>query len=239
MKTIDYTRLQLESGHSLLDIGCGEGRHAISARLECNALAVGLDMHLHNLHTAAQRMQDCMETTPVPSCDADAGLLLINADAHQLPFADDNFDRIICAEVLEHILDYPQVVREAARVLKPGGILAVSVPTAWPERICWALDPTYAHAPGGHIRIFNHRHLRREIEQITGMSCYCCEGAHALHTPYWWLRCLFYRDPEGSRLVQAWHRLLVRDLFHQVRWTRWLEPLLNPFLGKSRILYFQ
>ena len=232
MKTIDYRRLGLQRGERFLDIGCGEGRHAICAEVECGAYSVGVDLKLQNLHSTKRKRADFP--------DASSGkLLLLNADAQRLPFANNAFHRVICSEVLEHIDDYATVVREAARVLRRGGTLAVSVPARWPERLCWALDPTYAYAPGGHIRIFRSAQLRREIEQLTGLRCYRQEGVHALHTPYWWLRCFFYRNPEGAWSVQAWHRLLVWDLFAKPRSMRWLERLLNPILGKSRVLYFR
>jgi len=57
-------------------------------------------------------------------------LTLVQGDATALPFADASFDHIVCSEVLEHIPDDAQAVRELARVLKPGGTLVVTVPAA-------------------------------------------------------------------------------------------------------------
>ena len=53
-------------------------------------------------------------------------------NALSLPFADGEFDRIVAAEVLEHIHEDVQAIRELVRVLRPGGII-VNAPTgSWP-----------------------------------------------------------------------------------------------------------
>ena len=56
----------------------------------------------------------------------------IIADAHHIPRPDATFDTVICTEVLEHVPDPRQVVREMARVLRPGGVLVLAVPFVYP-----------------------------------------------------------------------------------------------------------
>ena len=123
------------------------------------------------------------------------------------------------------------------RVLKPGGKLGISVPRQWPEWICWRLSEGYRTTPGGHIRIFDATHLRREVERF-GFVCVGQGSAHALHVPYWWLKCLFWRHDREPWLVKAYHRLLVWDLMKWPWLTRAIDGLLNPLMGKSIILYF-
>ena len=65
-----------------------------------------------------------------------------------LPFADGTFDRVIASEVLEHIPDDTAAMRELARVLRPGGAMAVTVPRCVPEAINWALSDEYHDTPG-------------------------------------------------------------------------------------------
>jgi SAM-dependent methyltransferase len=55
------------------------------------------------------------------------------ADASRLPLADDSVDMLISLEMLEHVPDPPAVVREFGRVLKPGGTVLLSVPSAVPR----------------------------------------------------------------------------------------------------------
>ena len=135
---------------------------------------------------------------------------VVAADALALPFAEGAFDAVIMSEVLEHIPDYRAALAEATRVLRPDGLLCVSVPRAWPERLCWRLSRGYHQVPGGHLRIFRREALEREVTGA-GYRCYHRHGAHALHVPYWWLQCLFWQHRERSWLVRAWHRLLVLD----------------------------
>ena len=113
-----------------------------------------------------------------------------NGDALRLPFPDDTFDRIIASEVLEHVSDDQVALDEIFRVLKPGGTLAATVPSWLPEQICWALSEEY-HAPfveGGHVRIYSEPTLRSRM-RTAGLAPGAAHHAHALHSPYWWLKC--------------------------------------------------
>src|SRR5690606_33049497 len=163
---------------------------------------------------------------------------LQRADATQLPFADNTFDKIICSEVLEHLPDYQQVLAEIRRVLKPGGLLAISVPRAWPEKICWRLSQNYHQVEGGHVRIFNAQQLRAQIEHYQ-FQFIARHWAHALHTPFWWLKCLWWAKQNESKIIRLYHRLLVWDLMERPWLTLTLEKCLNPVLGKSVVMYFQ
>jgi SAM-dependent methyltransferase len=163
---------------------------------------------------------------------------LLAGDALRLPFADATFDAVICSEVLEHIPDYRAALVEIQRVLKPGGYFCASVPRAWCERICWWLSREYHQTPGGHLRIFRAASLRAEIEE-RGFRCYKEHGAHALHTVYWWLQCLFWKTRERNWLVRQYHRLLVWDMMRKPALTGAVERALNPVLGKSVVMYFR
>jgi SAM-dependent methyltransferase len=231
MMTVDLQRLALAPGHRVLDLGCGEGRHSLSAYLQPDVEVFGVDLSAEDLGTAMGRIADMRDYEP------QGRLQFLQGDALRLPFADHSFDRVICSEVLEHIPNYLSVLEEIQRVLKPGGKLCISVPRAWPEYLCWRLSWDYHNTPGGHIRIFDGTHLRREIERF-GLDCYHQHGAHALHVPYWWLKCLFWRREAEHWLVAQYHRLLVWDLLESPRLTRTLERFLNPWLGKSIVQYF-
>jgi SAM-dependent methyltransferase len=232
LETVDYRRLDLRTGQRVLDLGCGEGRHAITAVMNADVHVVGLDRKMEDLATARARRGDF----EIPA-SLHRQLDFLVGDGLALPFCDGCFDRVICSEVLEHVPDYRAMLREIRRVLKPGGLLAVSVPRFGPEWICWQLSYEYHAVDGGHVRIFRRAELRSAIESL-GLVCYASHWAHALHSPYWWLRCLFKSRAEDSRIVHAYHSFLIWDLMHRPRPIRWLEHLLNPLIGKSTVLYF-
>ena len=233
MKTVDFRHLPLENGDIVLDLGCGEGRHAISAYVEANVQSIGVDLSLDDLKTTRERFASFAE----PDNDAKS-FGLSSASALHLPFADNTFDKVICSEVLEHIPDYRGALREIERVLKPGGLFCASVPRRWPEKICWALCEGYYQVPGGHLRIFRGDELRREIEHL-GFTHYYRHWAHALHVPFWWLKCLFWQSQDTNWLVKQYHRLLVWDLMKNPALTRILEKSMNPIMGKSVVMYFR
>ena len=165
MLTVDMESFGLAAGQRLLDVGCGEGRHTLAAYLHTGVMAVGVDLGFDDLQTASGRIADMDAYKP------QGEIAFLQGDATGLPFPDDYFDRVVCSEVLEHIPNFIAVLDELNRVLKPGGRLCVSVPRAWPERICWWLSEAYHNTPGGHIRIFNAGFLRGEISRY-GLSCY-------------------------------------------------------------------
>lgn len=231
LTTIDFRRLHLTPGQRVLDLGCGEGRHAISAWLEAPVHVVGVDLSARDLATAAARAREFEPD------DDGRSLGWIRGSGLELPFADGSFDRVICAEVLEHVPDYRRMLAEIRRVLKPGGVLAVSVPRFVPEWVCWQLSDEYHQVEGGHVRIFKTGELRRAVE-AQGLHRFHRHWAHSLHVPYWWLRCLLWKRGERAWPVRIYHRLLVWDLMRRPWITRLLDRLLNPVLGKSLVLYF-
>ena len=175
---------------------------------------------------------------PFAQLNQQSRFFIQQTDATRLPFADNSFDKIICSEVLEHIENYQGVLREINRVLKPEGILAISVPRTWPEKVCWHLSSAYHQVEGGHIRIFNARQLRTEIELLEFEYTHRY-WAHALHSPFWWLKCLWWDSQDKSRMIKLYHRLLVWDLMHRPWITQTLEKFMNPLLGKSVVMHFR
>lgn len=233
MQTVDFNCLPLTAGDTVLDLGCGEGRHAIAAYMQGDITSIGVDLCMADLLTAQQRFASFHE----PDNRA-RHFALANANALQLPFADNTFDTVICSEVLEHLPDYEAALQEIERVLKPGGMFCASVPRTWPERICWSLSDAYHEVEGGHVRIFKARKLTAQIEAL-GFRRFHMHWAHALHSPFWWLKCLFWEARDDNWLIKQYHRLLVWDLMHKPAVTRLLEQALNPIMGKSVVIYFR
>ena len=234
MLTVDFARLGLGAGDLLLDLGCGGGRHAFEAH-RCGAHAVAFDRNGGDTKDAAAMLAAMRLAGEAPR---DALGTAVNGDALGLPFADGSFDRVIAAEVLEHVPDHAAAVAELARVLRPGGTLAVTVPRWFPERVCWALAEEYhaPHVPDGHVRIYRRRQLVRLVG-AAGLRPSGSHHAHALHTPYWWLKCAVGLDRPDRWPVRTYHRFLLWDITRRPALTQLLERALNPVLGKSLILY--
>lgn len=234
MLTFDYTRLEVGATHTVLDLGCGNGRHTYEA-LKRGASVVSLDLDPEPLAqvgalVAAMRLEG--EIAP------SARWLGVVGDALSLPFERGTFDRVIASEVLEHIVEDEAAMTEMARVLKPGGRAAVSVPRWWPEIVCWALSPEYRTKPGGHVRIYRFRQLVERLG-VAGFSLVENDHAHSLHVPYWWLRCLVGVEDEKAPLTRLYHSFLVWEMTNGGGATRMLERTLDPVLGKSLVLYLR
>lgn len=231
MQTIDLKKMQLKPNSKFLDLGCGEGRHCFGAYMSEEIDVFGFDMSLSDVGKAKENFDQFNENTSTKSCNFGV------ADAKKLPFKDNTFDFIICSEVLEHIIDYQSALSEINRILKPDGKLAVSVPKFFPEWICWKLSIDYQNTPGGHVRIFKFKELKKDIADY-GLNFSQRHWAHALHSPYWWLQCLFWNSKENSKIINLYHEFLVWDMMKKPFLTKCLEYIFQPLIGKSVVLYF-
>ena len=226
--TVDLARLRIAPGDWLLDAGCGEGRHCFGA-LERGARVVGLDLDLGSLKKAAGPLRH------VAKSKRSFGAML-QGDAFKLPFRDATFDRVICAEVMEHVHDYPAAARELARVTKPGGRIAVTIPTTTSELLYLRLGDDYFESPGGHIRIFTPRDLAKALG-AAGLRTEGCSFAHGLHTPYWALRSIAgLPRADESRLVRAYRLGLIRATASKFA-DKLEKHVLNFICPKSVVLY--
>jgi SAM-dependent methyltransferase len=232
MLTVDFDRLGLARGERLLDLGAGGGRHAFEA-MRRGARVTALDYSAADLKDAVA-VAGAMLAGGEVTYDVWAGG--VNGDALDLPFPTDTFDRVIVSEVLEHIWDDERAITEIVRVLRPGGRVAATVPTSWPERVSWALDHRYHDTPGGHVRIYRRRDLEQKLERA-GLFLRGSHHAHAFHSPYWWLKCLYGIDNTEAPPVRRYHDFLCHLIEHDPRWARVAERALNPVLGKSLVVY--
>lgn len=139
--------LQERSGLLLLDVGCGSGLNA--RNFERHGRVLGLDL------SVAPLRQDARE-----------GRWRLGGDATRIPFRDGTFDAITALDILEHLDSDFSAVDEMFRVLRPGGVLIVSVPA------CPVLF-------GPHDQILGHQrrysraaveHLLRRTERVEYMT---------------------------------------------------------------------
>ncbi|TIC86581.1 methyltransferase domain-containing protein [Nocardioides sp. GY 10127] len=234
MLTVDFDRLGLVPGDRVLDLGAGAGRHAFEAYRR-GADVVALDQDAEELRGVDDLFGAMRLEGEVPE-DARAAVVL--GDALALPFEDGEFDRVIAAEILEHVPADIQAIQELVRVVRPGGTVAVSVPRWFPEIINWRLSEEYHTVEGGHIRIYTDAELVSKLTSA-GLTHEGTGYAHGLHSPYWWLKCAVGVDDADHPLVKAYHRLLVWEITSQPRVLRWAGRVLDPLIGKSLVLYLR
>jgi SAM-dependent methyltransferase len=232
--TVDFDRLGVGTGSKVIDVGCGAGRHSFEAYRR-GADVVAFDQNatdIGDVNTMFRGMADAGEVPASARAEAVVG------DARALPYPDRTFDCVIASEILEHIPADDAVIAELIRVLNVGGTLAVTVPRWLPEQVCWLLSDDYHSNEGGHIRIYRADQLREKITG-RGMTFTHTHHSHALHSPFWWLKCAVGVNKSDHPAVTAYHKMLVWDMMQRPLLTRLAESTLNPLIGKSVALYFE
>lgn len=233
MLTVDFDRLRVGRGTRFIDVGAGAGRHSYEA-LRRGAVVTAYDMDDVELKGVSDMFAAMVEVGEVPP---GGNAETVVGDILDLPYDDGCFDVVLASEILEHVPQDDRAIAELVRVVAPGGILAITVPRWLPERICWALSDEYHANEGGHIRIFKADELEAKVA-AAGMQLTHRHHAHALHAPFWWLKCAVGVQREQHPLVRAYHRLLVWDMMKAPAATRLAERALDPLIGKSVALYF-
>ncbi|MFC2171524.1 class I SAM-dependent methyltransferase [Acidobacteriota bacterium] len=103
-----------DPGSRILDVGCGNLLdYPIFKGAGC--CYIGVDFSVEMLRDGVGRYPECK------------GRVVI-ADARQLPFRMESFDRVVASEIVEHVPEYEKIFNEIAPILKPGGTLTVSCP---------------------------------------------------------------------------------------------------------------
>jgi len=95
----------------ILDVGCGAGN---SLNGLTNKYLYGVDISLYLLGKARNLLQE--------------RVVLVRADAQDLPYPNRSFDRVISSEVIEHVINPSAFLSEIARVLKPEGVAVLTIP---------------------------------------------------------------------------------------------------------------
>ncbi len=136
----------------------GGGRSGLTSLLYPNAQIINIDLH--------------GEYASAP-CNQPSSVRFVRGDATDLPFADESFDAVTMFDLLEHVREDRQAVREAFRVLYPGGFLLVSTPNEnWrfpyhPFMKPYCPSEEKLFAEWGHVR---RGYSRREIEEVVGFK---------------------------------------------------------------------
>jgi ubiquinone/menaquinone biosynthesis C-methylase UbiE len=149
----------------ILDCACGRGFYLNMYRYVSGCKLVGLELEDEIIRKAQRNVGHLPDIT------------LTRGNIYHLPFPDNYFDAVILSEILEHIDDDVAGLREVRRVLKPGGVVAITVPNAnypflW-DPINKTLETLFhTHIQHGflagiwanHVRLYKRDDLRQAVE---------------------------------------------------------------------------
>ncbi len=148
----------------ILDCACGRGFYVNMLRYASRCKIVGLELDWPVIIKARQNVGHLPD------------VLLTNANIYALPYADNTFDAVILSEILEHVDRDVDGLKEVLRVLKPGGVVAITVPNAnypfWWDPINKTMETLLGrHISSGplagiwanHVRLYTREHLRSSV----------------------------------------------------------------------------
>jgi uncharacterized protein (TIRG00374 family) len=145
-----WNSLEVKAGDIIVDIGCGSGVQLQEIGRKEYALAVGIDV---NLNAALHGRKKSIKNTD-----------FIIADAQQLPVKASSVDKIVCAEIIEHVKEPDYLIKEISRVLKDGGEVVITTPN---DRSVWGVYELFWDLFGRgrnygetHLRFFSESGLR-------------------------------------------------------------------------------
>jgi ubiquinone/menaquinone biosynthesis C-methylase UbiE len=128
------------SNETILDAGCGYGGRSLRISNEFNSHVISVDLSLNCLKTIKQ-------TKKTGNID------LVNADVQFLPLKDSSIDKIVCADVLEHVPNVSQTLDGFKRTLTKNGMIFLLVPSRVSETLYMRLDSKYIEHKD-HLRTF-------------------------------------------------------------------------------------
>jgi len=225
---IDLERLQIARESRVLDLGCGAGQFTIPM-LENGYRCVCVDLDAPRLGEVAAA---CAEKG-LPSS-------ALRADATRLPCQTASFDSVVCREMIEHIRDPGRVIDEIHRILKPGGRLCVTVPSAHTERYFQWVDSRWLEM-AGHVNVFTRGSMRALLE-AHGFRVVEIRGRNCFYAFFWFIHTLAGTTHDGTGRIQDHFRLAQRvfSAWHRLgsgRLKRAIERVGNLLVPKSYVYY--
>jgi SAM-dependent methyltransferase len=230
-QSIDPALLDIGPDDRVIDLGCGTGRHVLEL-CKSPGTILGADLSRHDLRVGRYLIEMMRRDG-----DVKARVHWLQTAGERLPFIDGAFDRVICTETLEHVDDDSVLARELVRVLKPGGILAVSVPDEYSEKIFWKLSKNYRTHAGGHVRIYERPRIVALMRQA-GLEPFAVRYRHSLETLYWLSHVAFWSDwGKQGPITRVFRRVLDSQTTRQSRIVTALDDIGNRILPKSIVVY--
>lgn len=144
--------LNVAPGDEIVDIGCGDGL------FDEELVKAGFDV------TGVEPEKYLRDKFEAWAKHAGPGRgRVVSGTAEKLPFQNGSVQTAVITEVMEHVNDPEVCLKEIHRVIKPGGMLCLSVPTSFTEKLYWRLHPGY-EKNSTHLRIFQKKTLLSLVE---------------------------------------------------------------------------
>lgn len=187
---IIFENCELTGKEKVLEVGCGRGFYLKNfKKIWPDLNLTGIDLNEKYLKVASGFISNSQ-------------VKLLQADVTSLPFKDDTFDLVIASEILEHIENDEQAIAEIFRVLKPKGVVLITVPNKnypffW-DPPNWLLERIFkTHLPSkiwwlsgiwaDHVRLYDKKELEKKleregfaIERVWFATSYCFPFSHFL-----------------------------------------------------------
>jgi SAM-dependent methyltransferase len=182
----------------LVDVGCGDGPSVLfSAERGAEVYAVDIDPKA--IDTVRQRLGGYTLARPCHT---------IVSDANPLPLPDGLATRVVCQEVMEHVDDPPQFIRELVRIGKPGAKYLLTVPDPSSEALQQRLAPECYWRKPNHLRIFG----RDEFDALVRGAGLTIDwkGHYSFYWSMWWA--LFWAGKgvpfgtSGTPVLKYWNK---------------------------------
>ena len=188
---------------SILDIGCGDGPFAHFCA-ERGAEVIFADIDAAKVAAVSEMLKHSKARAIVP----------LVTDAKPIPLADNRVNKVIAMEVLEHVENPQDFMRELVRVAKPGSLFLLTVPDPVGENVQRTLAPPSYFEPPNHIRVFE----RDEFERLVVDAGLVIERrtSYGFYWSLWW----FFFWTCKQDLAPPWHPVLES-------WTHTWNLLLN------------
>ncbi len=175
-------------GGEVVDVGCGDGGLVeLLARAGLRVTGVEPAAYLRERFNAR-------ELDPHSA-------RVVEGVVERLPFGDGEVGAAVSTEVLEHVADPDAAMDELHRVLRPGAVVCLSVPTSFTELLFWRLHPDYA-ANATHVRIFTKPELRRLVE-THGFEVVAWEGRNFRSALVWVFHAALRSPSDHAGVIQG------------------------------------
>jgi methionine biosynthesis protein MetW len=160
---------------TILDIGCGDGKGVI-------LIANRFNVDFHNVY-GVDINDVCLK-----ACQAKFNAIKMDIEKNELPFRNDIFDLVICNQVLEHLRNYKEVIKDAIRVTRKRGHILIGIPNLSHliNRILllFGLQPLCIALDGPHIHGFTHKSFVKLLKSLDQVEMIDFTGTVMYPLPY-------------------------------------------------------